>query len=386
MSDKFEAYRKIVDGFRSEHRLRQIPSDGFAGRIDLSSNDYLGLAAEGTAFDAELRERFPEASFSSSASRLLSHRQEIHCRLESLLENQYGGKALIFNSGYHANVGIASSLAIAGTLLVTDKAIHASLLDGLAVGKAEFRRFRHNDMDGLRAILERSKGKYERFVVCVESVYSMDGDVAPLQELVEIKNSFPGVILYVDEAHAVGVRGSKGLGLAEELGLIPEIDILVGTFGKALASSGAFVVTSPLLRDFLVNTSRPLIFSTALPPVCSARSLLMMEKMLSMNSRRCHLAALAEKLRRGINALGGDTGNSTSQIIPLIIGDSLRAMRLSERLSEQGFDALPIRRPTVAACSERIRFSLNSSLKDEDIDRLLKVLSDEANYLEQDET
>lgn len=369
-----DGYREVLDRLESESRRRSVRGDAPEEMTDMSSNDYLGLGARGSEFDAELSALCPDAGFTSSASRLLAGRQSHYRMLESYLEEQYGRPALLFNSGYHANVGCASALAIPGTLFVADKAIHASVLDGFAVGKADFRRFTHNDMDALRRILDRHAAGYERVIVVVESIYSMDGDEAPLRELAAIKREYPGLLLYLDEAHGVGVRGCRGLGLAEELGVADDFDLIVGTFGKALASAGAFVIASPLLIDFLVNTARSFIFSTALPPVCAARSLLMMRKAAGMEEERRHLARLADMLRDGLHRMGLSTGNSTSQIVPLIVGDAARTLRISAKLREAGFDALAIRRPTVAAGTERIRFSLNSSLSESDISTLLAVL------------
>ncbi len=369
-----DGYQKVLSRLETEARLRTIRDDAPAHIIDLSSNDYLGLSARGDEFDDELLSLFPNASFTSSASRLLAAHQHHYNQLELYLEEQYGHKAVLFNSGYHANVGCASALAIPGTLFVADKAIHASVLDGFAVGKADFKRFAHNDIQALRRILDKHSADYDRVIVIVESIYSMDGDEAPLQELVALKKEYPSLMLYLDEAHGIGVRGKRGLGLAEELGIVDDFDIIIGTFGKALASFGAFVVSSPLLISIIVNTSRPFIFSTALPPICAARSLLMMRKAAVMHEERRQLARLSSLLRDGLQRMGLSTGESTSQIVPLIIGNADQTLRISEQLRAAGFDALAIRRPTVAAGTERIRFSLNSSLSENDISSLLAKL------------
>ena len=332
MSLPTDEYASILRRLDEEARLRSIPGENEHICTDLTSNDYLGLGARGTEFDAELLRRFPDASFTSSASRLLSRRQKHHKMLEDRLEELYGKPALLFNSGYHANVGITSALAVPGTLFVCDKAIHASVIDGLAVGKADFRRFPHNDMERLETVLSRHASDYRRVIIAAESVYSMDGDTAPLQRLVEIRHRYPNAMIYLDEAHGVGVRGDKGLGLAEECGLIGEIDIIVGTFGKALASSGAFVAASGDLVRFLINCARPLIFSTALPPVCAARSLLMLEKSICMPEERRHLASISERFRKSLKAITGEESVSQSQIVPLITGDAAKAVALASEL------------------------------------------------------
>ena len=245
-----DGYRGILEGLSKECRLRSIPlagtdADQEKGRsrlVDLCSNDYLGLAARESEFREAFMHSCPDAAFTSSASRLLSSAQRYHLMLEKALEHLYGKRALLFNSGYHANTGCISALAIPSTLFICDKLVHASIIDGLRIGNADFLRFPHNDLGKLRIMLEKNAGKYARIVVVTESIFSMDGDLAPLRGLTMLKEEFPNMILYVDEAHAFGVRGERGMGMAEELGLTDKIDIIIGTFGKAAASSGAFTL------------------------------------------------------------------------------------------------------------------------------------------------
>lgn len=373
-------FSDILAEFQDQHRLRSIPDDrSDRDSIDLTSNDYLSIAQ-----DRKLAEEFlgtnQQASFSSSASRLLSRKQNAHLELERKLAELYGKEILLFNSGYHANVGIIQALTIPGTIFLCDKLIHASMIDGLTLAKAEYRRWRHNDLASLETLLHKNRDK-ERCIVVVESIYSMDGDLAPLTELVALKKRYPNMILYVDEAHAVGVRGDKGLGVAEESGLLNEVDILVGTFGKALASSGAFVATSPLLKNYFINCSRSFIFSTALPPINSAWTLHIINKMVGMQEDRNHLDRISEKFRTSIEEITGEPCVSQSQIVPLIIGDAEKAVKLSKRLADRNIDSLPIRRPTVPAGSERIRFSLSASLSEEQIDYILNAIKTELNEI-----
>lgn len=363
----------------SEQRFRSIPTEPAAGSqlIDLLSNDYLGMASQPPAADEQFLAGLKGDDFTSSASRLLSRKQEAHLALEQELEALYGRPALLFNSGYHANVGAISALAsLPGVEFVCDKAIHASMIDGLAVGRAEYRRFPHNDMARLRSVLERRHKEADDAVtvIVVESVYSMDGDLAPLEELVKLKHEFPGTVLYLDEAHGFGVRGRRGLGLAEELGLIDEFDIILGTFGKALASAGAFVVCSEAVKSLMVNAARPFIFSTALPPANAARTLFLLRQLPLLEERRRHLARLSEQLRSGLEEITGAPCASRSQIVPLMVGDAARAVAIAAELRRNGFDTLPIRRPTVPPGTERIRISLNALLQTADIDRLLCVI------------
>ena len=369
-------YEEILKNLEADGRLRRIPEHRSGqGHIDLSSNDYMGLALRAREWRGEFAARFPDVAMTASASRLLASDQNVFNSLEAFLASAYGCPALLFNSGYHANVGIVQALNIPGTLWATDKLIHASAIDGLRLAGAEFRRWRHNDVASLRRLLEKEHDSHERVIVLCESVYSMDGDIAPLREIVALKREFPRMLLYVDEAHAVGTFGPHGLGIAEQEGLIDSVDVLVGTLGKACASVGAFAVTSPLMRDYLVNTARSLIFSTAIAPANAAWSLLMLEKLSGMSHEREHLRLISARFREGVESITGMPNPSRSAIVPLVTGDAARAVNMSRALEAQGILALPIRRPTVPPGGERIRFSLNASLSVEDIDHILSVVS-----------
>lgn len=365
-------YQEILDVYSREGRLRHIPEE-YDG-IDLSSNDYMGLAKRHLEFMPEFLQRYSDASMSASASRLLQRRQAHHKALESYLETLYGKPALLFNSGYHANVGALSSLSVPGTLIVSDKLCHASMIDGIRLGHGDTARFAHNDMKALRRILERKAKEYDTVTVVTESVFSMDGDLAPLREMAELKKEFPNIILYVDEAHAFGVFGSQGLGVAEELGILTEIDILVGTFGKAGAGCGAFVMTTPMIHQYLLNSARSFIFSTALPPSTAAWNMLMTEKIVEMHKEREYLKNLSHWFRVQLAEATGIESPSQSQIVPLLIGNASKAVALAGSLRESGFDALPIRRPTVPAGGERIRFSLSADLSETELMPLFEIL------------
>ena len=378
-----DGYRGILEGLSKECRLRSIPlagtdADQEKGRsrlVDLCSNDYLGLAARESEFREAFMHSCPDAAFTSSASRLLSSAQRYHLMLEKALEHLYGKRALLFNSGYHANTGCISALAIPSTLFICDKLVHASITDGRRIGNADFLRFPHNDLGKLRIMLEKNAGKYARIVVVTESIFSMDGDLAPLRGLTMLKEEFPNMILYVDEAHAFGVRGERGMGMAEELGLTDKIDIIIGTFGKAAASSGAFVATTELLADYFINTSRSFIFSTALPPVCCAWTLFMLQNILLMQPERERLLDTSRRLRE---ALGLPCGEEVeSQIIPYVTGDAERAVALAARLREEGYLVLPIRRPTVPPGGERLRISLNAGIDYNSLTRLIEIIGNE---------
>lgn len=367
---------EVLSSLEEEHRLRHIPEIQETGIIDLSSNDYLSLGTRCDEYREEFLDRFSDAAFSSSASRLLSLKQKHHNALEEYLGSLYGKPALLFNSGYHANVGCIGALTLPSTLFVCDKLIHASIIDGLRISGSEFKRFPHNDILKLRKIIEKESSRYERVVIVVESIYSMDGDIAPLNEIVALKNEYPGILLYVDEAHAFGVRGPKGLGVAEELNLINDIDILIGTFGKAAASAGAFAVCSAEIKSLLINCARPFIFSTALPPVNIAWSMLMTEKIVNMSEARLRLAAISKEFSDRLEEISGKPTGSSSQIIPYLTGNAEKALAIAAKMRERGIIALPIRRPTVPPGGERIRFSLGADMNIEQLNPVFEILKE----------
>lgn len=361
---------------REEGNLRSIRMDSSCNdSTDLSTNDYLGLNDR-----ADLREEFMnlypvgKLAMSASASRLLASSQKPFSTFEATLEKYYPGKkALIFNSGYHANTGLVSALGTKGTHIIADKLVHASIIDGIKLSNATFERFRHNDISHLDRILAKSAASSQRNIIIVESVYSMDGDKADIEALVEIKERYPNTILYVDEAHAVGVEGPGGLGVCMASGKADKVDIIVGTLGKALCSCGAFAITSPEIREYAVNKSRSFIFSTALPPINIMWSDYIFRKALEMDTEREQLYALGRLLGEALEAAGGNI--SFSHIQPLIIGNPKDAKEFSERLAKENFTVLPIRTPTVPPGTDRLRFSLSASINPKELVRLKNVLS-----------
>lgn len=365
-------YKEILEKLEAENRRRRIP-ENLTG-IDLISNDYMGLAAGYKDFMKEFHHRHRNAPMSASASRLLQKHQSEHQQLEEMLHDLYGKAILLLNSGYHANTGALAALSLPETLIVSDKLSHASMIDGIRLGHGESVRFAHNDMNMLRRILDKKAQTYRQTIIATESIFSMDGDIAPLQELIAIKKEYPGILLYVDEAHAFGVRGEKGLGMAEELGLIDEVDILIITLGKAAAGYGAFIGTSDTLKDYFINSARSFIFSTALPPASAAWDTLMIEKLIGMHRERMKLMELSEWFRGEIEKATGIPNQSRSQIIPVHAGSADKAIAMAERLRDAGFDALPIRRPTVAAGTERLRLSLSASLDKEMLTPLIDLI------------
>jgi 8-amino-7-oxononanoate synthase len=349
------AIKNTLNELAASGNLRVIPAQAANDAYDFSSNDYLGLS-ENIDLRADFLRGVTADTFfpSSSASRLLSARQNAYAELEQFIGKLYGRSALLFNSGYHANTGMIGALGSSSTLFVADKLVHASIIDGLVMSRSKFERFRHNDYDHMCRIIDRYGKDYDRVVVVAESVYSMDGDAADIDKLVEAKRLHKNVLLYVDEAHAVGVLGDRGLGLCQG----KDVDIMVGTFGKALASEGAFAVMSPVVREYMVNRCRSLIFSTALSPFAAMWSMTTLRRSLEMDAERARLHSLAEQLQA---VLGSPIA---SHIQPYIVGDAQRCVELSHRLLEGGAKVLPIRTPTVPPGTERLRFSLSAALPD----------------------
>lgn len=374
----YDPYCRTLNDLRSRRNFRSVPLDAVPELIDLSSNDYLGQAADPDLqldFMADTANR--AIPFTSSASRLLAARQSEYARLETLLESLYGHgrRALLFNSGYHANTGLISALASEpSTMIIADKLVHASIIDGIMLSKAPFERFVHNSLDRLERVLAKNHDRFDTLIVAVESVYSMDGDRAPLAELIVLKRRFPKMLLYVDEAHAFACCGRDGLGLCHDLEDFNEIDVVVGTFGKAAASVGAFAVMPSTLRDYAVNRSRSFIFSTSLPPINVAWTSFIVSRLAAMEPQRRRLANLALRLNSGLKSAGLTAPETPGHICPLIVGSSERALALSASLADVGFKVLPIRTPTVPPGTERLRISLSAALTPTDIDRFVSAL------------
>lgn len=377
-------FSEHLDNLRREGNFREIPRITADGIIDFSTNDYLGLGS-----DADIQASFfadpasLKVPMTSSASRLLASRQIEYDNLEVALRLLYSRRrgddtgALLFNSGYHANTGLIPALASGNdTYILADRLVHASIIDGIILSKARFARFRHNDMAHLRELLEKHAAEHRNILVIVESVYSMDGDKADIEALLGLRREFPNVSLYVDEAHAFGVVGPRGLGLVAESSAPWEVDVVVGTFGKAAASMGAFAITDATTRDYLVNSSRSFIFSTALPPMQIAWTRYILSKILHGDALRLKLASLARELNRVLSRFSV-IPIAESHIQPLVIGDPKEAVDLSNRLlTLYGIKALAIRKPTVPAGTERLRFSLSAAMEPEDIAQLDRALRD----------
>ncbi|MCR2056634.1 pyridoxal phosphate-dependent aminotransferase family protein [Campylobacter helveticus] len=338
--------------------------------LNLAGNDYLNLASNSALKQEFLRSvREEDLYFSSSSSRSLSGNFDVYERLENFLKAKFQKEVLLFNSGYHLNFSCIAALAsVPSTLFLADKLIHASMIDGLR--GANFLRFKHKDMKHLQILLEKNHTKYENIIILSEALFSMDGDMANLKELVRLKKIYKNVLLYIDEAHSVGCFGG-GFGLVEALKL--EVDFCIFTFGKALASVGACVITSKKFKDFFINKARGLIYSTALPPINVAFSLFIFEKLANFNQERKKLKELSEYFKKGLRAKKleflGDF-----YIISLLLKENQKALECALKLEKNGFFAPAIKTPTVPKNSARIRFSLHSGLSKNDLDKVMELL------------
>ena len=339
--------------------------------LNLTSNDYLGLAG-----DKRIHQKFYSGmnegnildnfGLGAASSRLLTGDSATAHILEETLRNTYDKEAcLLFNSGYHANIGILPPLFGKNDLILSDKLNHASIMDGMRLCQAQHKRYRHCDYGHLADLLEKYRKAFDQVVIVSESVFSMDGDVADLAKLVALKERFD-CLLYLDEAHAIGLYGPLGLGMAEEQGQLQHIDLLVGTFGKALASVGAFLLCSTILREYLINHSRSLIFTTALPPVVLFWNHFIFKEMLSYGERRNSLKILATTLRQKLRDHTLHTAGSTN-IVPVMLGNDTLAVVLAEAMQKMGYLIFPVRPPTVPEGTSRFRLSLTADMLEVDI-------------------
>lgn len=345
--------------------------------LNLSSNDYLGLANDLSLREEFLKTMTPETFLpTSSSSRLLtgnfSHYQELEQQLAELFDTE---SALIFNSGYHANTGILPAVSNARTLILADKLVHASLIDGIRLSAAKCIRYRHNDISQLQRLISENHHAYEQIIIVTESIFSMDGDEADLRALVQLKKSYSNILLYVDEAHAFGVRGENGLGCAEEQDCINDIDFLVGTFGKAIASTGAYIVCRQVIREYLINKMRTFIFTTALPPINIQWTSWILKYLPDLQHKRSHLLRISNKLKTALVGKGYNCP-SVSHIVPMIVGASEDTICKAEEIQRKGFYALPVRPPTVPEGTSRIRFSLTADITEQEIDQLIKLINE----------
>ncbi len=341
--------------------------------LNFCSNDYLGLASH-----PELVAAFQQAAndfgVGSGASHLVCGHSTVHHQLEEALAAFTGrDRALLFSTGYMANLGVINALLGKDDYVFEDKLNHASLLDGGLLSRARFQRFLHNDTDNLQRRL--SKAGEGRKLIAVDGVFSMDGDLAPLPELAEQARQHHAWLM-VDDAHGMGVLGDTGAGCAEHFGLDQQaLPVLMGTLGKGFGSFGAFVAGSETLIETLIQFSRSYIYTTALPPAVAAASLASLKIIQADTARREHLQQLIAQFRRGAEQLGLSLMDSPTAIQPLLVGDNETALRISQALAEQGLLIGAIRPPTVPEGTARLRITLSAAHSEQQVEQLLAALA-----------
>jgi len=358
-----QTLRPDGDGLRVTKGGRQL--------INFCSNDYLGLSKHPQVIQKAM-DYTESHGAGSTASRLITGTYNIHEELEAKLAETMGREAaLIFNSGFQANSTLIDTLTDRHSLVLADKLSHSSLLQGSLASRAAFQRFDHNNLSHLEKLLEKAASEsYDRILVVTETVFSMDGDRSNVKGIAKLANDF-NALLFVDDAHAVGVWGEKGLGLGYD---IDGIDILLGTCGKAFGSFGAYVACSAKMKDYLINYCPGFIYTTALPPAVIGAIDAAVEMIPQMQEEREKYHQNITKVLAALQDAGFDTGPSSTQIIPVILGDESETLELADWLEEQGILATAIRPPTVPENSSRIRFTLSLKHTDAQIDYLLEKM------------
>ena len=354
-------------------RFDKFINIGDRNLLNLSSNDYLGLSTRKELVD-EFLETGKNYFFSSASARLLSGTETIYKDLELLIAQIFNKeKALLYNTGYQCNLGVISALNGRGDVVFSDKLNHASIIDGMRLSEGNFFRYKHLDYDNLEELLIKHRPNFKNAIIVSESIFSMDGDAADRKRLVELKNKY-NCTLMIDEAHAfMAIDDDFGGGISKGY----DVDIVTATFGKALASFGAFVTAKEEIITALINKSRSFIFSTAIPPINIAWTYwLLTQKADLIMEQKSKLFKNVTDVQKYIKDIGIVTPSLT-QIIPIILHDTERTERVCEQLQDLGYFVLPIRPPTVPEGSSRIRISLTAETTLEDIKPLLDNISDE---------
>ncbi len=368
----FEIFIKAaLEKKEADLQKRSLPSkEGNSFWVSFTSNDYLGLAKNKSLIQKSIPSLKKEG-MGSTGSRLLSGNHPLNEALEQQLSQILNTEsALIFNSGYHMNTGIIPAVMNPGDLILADRYIHASSIDGCKLSGATLKRFHHNDTKHLEKIIEKEKYKYKKILIITESVFSMDGDQAPLKTLIQIKKKHHALLM-VDEAHAIGILGKNGYGLCPEHA--EDIDIIAGTFGKACGSQGAYIGCSKLLKNWLITTCRSFIYSTALPPVVLSWNRHVLEALPLYEKKRKKAHQNALYLRKMLNEHKIPTKGNTP-IIPILVNSTEESIALSTYLKEKGIEALPIRYPTVPKNRAQIRLSITANHSKKDITLLGKEI------------
>jgi len=379
-------YAEELKGLKEASALREvrdIKQDGkyiiLNGKrlLNFSSNDYLGISSDKNLRDDFLLKYLKSGlKISNPSARLLCGTDSIYVELEEYLAKIFNKeKSLLFNSGYHGNVGIYSSLINQDDVVFVDKLNHASIIDGIRLSRAKIIPYKHLDYEDLALKLQKYRHNFKKAVISSESLFSMDGDIADIKKLSELKRKFNSLLI-IDEAHSFGVYGGgKGICASQNmLNNADDVDLILATFGKAIGSYGAFAVGSGVLIDYLINRARSFIFSTSLPEISVAFSLYILKNVIFKNNllqnKLFSSAALFKQNLQNFNIPG------ESYIAPVILGENDKAVRFSNKLIENGFYILPVRYPTVAKNSARLRISLNGAMNEDDILSLSNALKE----------
>ena len=339
--------------------------------VMLGSNNYLGLTSHPKVKEAAI-EAIRKYGSGCAGSRFLNGTLDIHVKLEEKLASFFRkDAALTFSTGYQTNLGIISSLAAKGDVVVIDKLDHASIIDACRLSFAEVKKFKHNDMGSLEYVLQEAGNRGK--LVVVDGVYSMEGDIAPLPDIVRISKKY-GARIMVDDAHGVGVLGKSGRGTAEHFGLEKEVDIIMGTYSKSMASIGGFVVADEDVIHFMKHTSRPLIFSASAPPASVASVIAALDIIDQEPERRERLWHNTHKMMKAFKHMGFDTGVSATPIIPLLMGEMERAFMMWKMLSDDGVFVNPVVPPATVPGRCLIRTSYMATHTEDMLDQVLDVL------------
>ncbi len=340
-------------------------------KIMLGSNNYLGLTTHPKIKEAA-KKAIDEYGTGSCGSRFLNGTLDIHIELEKELAKFVKKEAaLVFSTGYQTNLGIMSALLGKNDVVVLDKWDHASIVDGTRLGFAQVMRFRHNDMDHLRKILDKIP-KEKGILIVVDGVFSMEGDIAKLPELVEIKKEY-GARLMIDDAHSIGVLGPNGAGTADYFNMFDEVDLIMCTFSKSFASLGGFVAGDAKVIDYIKHFGRPMIFSASLPPAMVAAARAALEIIKTDKKRREHLWKVAKMWQDGLRNMGFDIGDTQTPIVPIIIGDDQKTFYFWKALMDAGVYTNPVITPAVPPGRQLLRTSIMATHTEEQIQKALHI-------------
>jgi len=384
IAGKLDFLTDELEGLRSKGLYRPLrvlasPQEAevvIGGRrlINLSSNNYLGLTTH-----PRLKEAMVAATgrlgVGSGAVRTIAGTMTVHEELEEKLAAfKHTEAALVFQSGFTANLGVLQVLVEEGDLIVSDALNHASIIDGIRLSKAERTIYPHRNLDALEERLQAARGKYRRILVVTDGVFSMDGDIAPLPGIVERADAV-GAVVMVDDAHASGVLGQQGRGSVNHFGLDGRVDLQIGTLSKAIGVLGGYVASTHTMRDFLIHRARPFLFSTSHPPGVAAACSAALDVLVSEPQRIERLWANTRRFKSGLQRLGLNTGASETPITPVIVGSGALAMRLSDQLLEAGIFAQGIGYPTVPENQSRVRTIVTAAHSEAQLDRALEAFA-----------